>query len=440
MAFIERTGYTEDKVWNAILRAPFEARTWREGCYLMVSSMVGFLGAMYLLLGFVTGLSLVVVLVGIPLLALVIVGGRSWGALYRALSESMLRSPVPPPPQFRAGGMFGVVRSGLSDRAGWRALIFLAIESVLSWVSALVILTFVAFPAFLVVSPVVWLVVAPINYDSDGVAHQSVMQIGSVYFDTLPQMSALAVVGIVGLFFAPWPVRALASVERFLIGALLGATEDDARVEHLESSRAAFVDDSAATLRRVERDLHDGAQARLVTMAMALGRAEEKIARGEDASELVAAAHGTAKEALADLREVVRGIHPPALDVGIEAALQTLCSRSTVPVELSVLLPYRPGQSIETIAYFTVAELLTNVAKHASASSIWVDVHADGTTMVITVRDNGIGGAKIGGGTGLTGLLARAGSVDGTLRVDSPLGGPTLVTVQLPMTSEGSRL
>lgn len=433
----ERIEHTEDRVAAAILRAPFARRTWREGGYLLVSSMLGFLGATYLFLGAVFGLSLVIVLIGIPLIAAVIVGARSWGVAYRVLSETMLSTPVTAPPPFRARGISGSIAAGLTDRVGWRAVLFLVIQSMLSVVNVFAVLMFAVISAFLVVSPVVWAVVKPVSYDADGVARQSLIQIDQTYFDTLPQMLALAVVGICGLFVAPWPIRAMAAVERTLIGLLLAASDEDRRVSDLETSRAEVVDNSTATLRRVERDLHDGTQARLVTMAMALGRAEEKLARGEDASELVSAAHGTAKDALVELREVVRGIHPPALDLGLEAALQTLCSRSPIPVELTVLLPYRPGQSIETIAYFTVAELLTNAAKHSHASQVWVDAHADIASVVISVRDNGIGGAVLGAGTGLKGLQARVESVDGALHVDSPVGGPTVVKAHLPLTSGG---
>ena len=214
-------------------------------------------------------------------------------------------------------------------------------------------------------------------------------------------------------------------------------SEYDGRVAELEFTRATAVDDSAATLRRVERDLHDGTQARLVTMAMALGRVEDKLARGEDVSDLVSTAHGTAKDALAELRDVVRGIHPPALDLGLEPALQTLSSRSSIPVVLTAHLERRPSPSIETIAYFSAAELLTNVAKHAHASTAWVSVRTETDRLVLAVRDNGIGGAVVGGGSGLSGLIGRASTVDGELTVRSPAGGPTVVTLVLPLTEKG---
>lgn len=147
---------------------------------------------------------------------------------------------------------------------------------------------------------------------------------------------------------------------------------------------------------------------------------------------MVSDAHATAKEALRELREVVRGIHPPALDLGLGAALETLASRSPVPVDCTVHLATRPSPGIEAIAYFSVAELLTNVAKHANASRVWLDVRDAGTVLTITVRDNGIGGADTIGGTGLTGLRSRAETVDGQLDVTSPIGGPTVVTIALP--------
>jgi signal transduction histidine kinase len=236
---------------------------------------------------------------------------------------------------------------------------------------------------------------------------------------------------------APWPIRGIAAIDRFLIGALLSPTEHDRRMMRLQETRTAAVEDSALTLRRLERDLHDGTQARLVTVAMALGRAEERIAAGGDPRDLISAAHADTKDALKELRELVRGIHPPALDLGLAPALETLASRSAVPVDLDIYLPVRPSPGIEAIVYFSVAELLTNVVKHAEATRAWVAVRSVDGDLVVTVRDNGRGGANLLGGSGLSGLASRVGTVDGSLDVVSPAGGPTIVTLALP--ASGSR-
>ena len=213
------------------------------------------------------------------------------------------------------------------------------------------------------------------------------------------------------------------------------------RVRELEQSRARLVDDSAARLRRIERDLHDGAQAQMVAVAMKLGLATKKLGVMVDGTgqadlervlELVAAAHRGAKEAITELRDLARGIHPPVLDQGLGIALTTLAARSDLPVELVVDLPERPSAAIETIAYFCAAELLTNVTKHSGARHATLEaVHTPGL-LRMRVSDNGCGGARIQDRGGLAGLAERVRTVDGTLQLTSPPGGPTVVTVELP--------
>jgi signal transduction histidine kinase len=218
------------------------------------------------------------------------------------------------------------------------------------------------------------------------------------------------------------------------------------RIRELEQSRARLVDDSAARLRRIERDLHDGAQAQMVAVAMKLGLAREKLggtiagttvagtaqADLERVLELVDAAHHGAKQAITELRDLARGIHPPVLDQGLGAALASLAARSNPPVELVVDLPERPSAAIETIAYFCAAELLTNVAKHAGARHATIEaVHVPGLLRV-RVSDDGTGGARLEKRGGLAGLADRVRTVDGRLQVSSPPGGPTVVTIELP--------
>ena len=213
------------------------------------------------------------------------------------------------------------------------------------------------------------------------------------------------------------------------------------RVRELEQTRARAVDDSAARLRQIERDLHDGAQAQMVAVTMKLGLAMKKLGRMVDGTgqtdldrvlELVAAAHRGAKEAVTELRDLARGIHPPVLDHGLGAALATLAARSDLPVELVLDLPDRPSAAIETIAYFCAAELLTNVTKHSGARhATLAAAHVPGLLRV-RVSDDGCGGARIEERGGLAGLADRVRTVDGRLQVSSPSGGPTVVTVELP--------
>jgi len=218
------------------------------------------------------------------------------------------------------------------------------------------------------------------------------------------------------------------------------------RVHELEQSRASLVDDSAARLRRIERDLHDGAQAQMVAVAMKLGLAREKLggtiagitaggtaqADLERVLELVDAAHRGAKEAITELRDLARGIHPPVLDHGLGTALTTLAAGSDPPVELVVDLSERPSAAIETIAYFCAAELLTNVAKHAGARHATLEAAHKGGLLRIRVSDDGCGGARLEQRGGLAGLAERVRTVDGRLQVSSPPRGPTVVTVELP--------
>ena len=213
------------------------------------------------------------------------------------------------------------------------------------------------------------------------------------------------------------------------------------RVRELEQSRAHAVDDSAARLRQIERDLHDGAQAQMVAVAMKLGLATKKLGRMVDGTgqtdldrvlDLVAAAHRGAKEAITELRDLARGIHPPVLDHGLGAALTTLAARSDLPVELVLDLPERPSAAIETIAYFCAAELVANTAKHSGAGHATLEAaHVPGLLRV-RVSDDGSGGARTEARGGLAGLAERVGTVDGRLQISSPPGGPTVVTIELP--------
>jgi signal transduction histidine kinase len=222
--------------------------------------------------------------------------------------------------------------------------------------------------------------------------------------------------------------------------ALLGPSrslELERRVETLAQSRAGVVDAADAERRRIERDLHDGAQQRLVSLAMNLGMARQNLTDlPEQATEVIAAAHEEAKEALAELRNLVRGLHPAVLDDrGLDAALSGIAARAPLPVRLTVDVPERASPVIEAVAYFVVSECLTNVARHSAANRAEIEVRRTGASLRIRVTDDGVGGADAAGGTGLASLAQRARSVDGSLRIDSPAGGPTIVTAELPCES-----
>jgi signal transduction histidine kinase len=229
---------------------------------------------------------------------------------------------------------------------------------------------------------------------------------------------------------------ARAEAERDAQARIAAAAQRSSELEH---RRALAVDESAARLRRIERDLHDGAQVRLAALAMTLGEIKENLdampGAADDADRtrmLVAAAHQNAKETLAELRDLARGIHPPVLDRGLGAALSSLAETSAVPAGLHVSSTQQPSPAIAAIAYFCAAELLANVAKHSGASRATISVTDQAGRLLMTVTDDGAGGAELVPGGGLAGLLDRVQTVDGRLAVTSPSGGPTVVTIELP--------
>ena len=222
-------------------------------------------------------------------------------------------------------------------------------------------------------------------------------------------------------------------VERDAQARIAAAAE---RERELTERRARVVDEAEARLRGIERNLHDGAQVRLAALAMTIGEIKENLERAEDPAgtiELASAAHRSAKEALAELRDLARGIHPTVLDRGLTAALAALAEASAVPATATVDLARRPSPAIEAIAYYCAAELLANVAKHAGAERAAVSVREQDGRLVMSVTDNGAGGARLKPGGGLTGLAGRVQTVDGRLSLHSPPGGPTSVTVELPV-------
>jgi signal transduction histidine kinase len=255
--------------------------------------------------------------------------------------------------------------------------------------------------------------------------------LGVLLIASFPQLGALtwlAAVPLAGAALIFWTVSRLQQ-------------DSVRRVRELEQSRASVVDGSAARLRQIERDLHDGAQAQMVAVAMKLGLAREKLSGAVDGAaqadlervlELIDAAHRSAKQAITELRALARGIHPAVLDHGLGAAFRTLAARSEVPVELAVDLPERPSAAIETIAYFCAAELLTNVAKHSGARHATLEAVEEAGVLRVRVSDDGSGGARPEERGGLAGLADRVRTVDGKLQVSSPPDGPTVVTVELP--------
>src|SRR5215469_1543574 len=384
---------------------------------------------------------------GLALLLVLVVatGAARWvGSLQRLLATRLLGASIAaPPPLQRRPGEPGRLAAGLRDGAGWRAVAYLLLKlpvallelyAVGFWVGGLVNLSYPFWwgrfrnhPPGVRLSPVP--VFTPFGWFGDGTFRVA----------TLAGTFAAAAAGVAMLLAAPWVTRAIVSADGWLIRSLLGSGRLALRVHDLERSRALAVDDSAALLRRLERDLHDGAQIRLATLAMNLGMAKEKL--GDDGAvadadvvrELVDAALRGAKDALGELRSLARGIHPPVLDNGLEDALASLAADSPIPAGLTVSIPVRPTPAIETIAYFCAAELLANAAKHSFASRIEIRATGQEDVLLLSVTDDGTGGADPARGSGLSGLAQRVAVVDGGLTIASPAGGPTQITVELPL-------
>jgi signal transduction histidine kinase len=241
---------------------------------------------------------------------------------------------------------------------------------------------------------------------------------------------------IVGLVLW-WPKYFALLVDAHLIAALLAPTDKAQlaiRVQELTESRAETVDTQAAELRRIERDLHDGAQARMVSLGMSIGLAEQQLERDPaGARRLLAEARATNGQALAELRALVRGIHPPVLaDRGLVGAVQALVLATPLPIEVRLNLPDRLPAPVESAAYFAVAEVLTNVIKHSSARTATVSLTAVDGLLTLRIVDDGFGGADPAAGTGLRGIERRLSAFDGTMTIVSPVGGPSTVTMVLP--------
>lgn len=315
--------------------------------------------------------------------------------------------------------------------APWRTVLYLLLKLPLAVVMFWVWAPCWAWAAVLISFPAWWRALPPwLDSDLWRQPHRGPLRLGALPLDVWPNCLLVTAAGVLLLLAAPW-VNRVVLVDGLLVRALLGRSEKD----RLRESRALAVDGSTAALRRIERDLHDGAQAQLVALAMKLGMAREELTAGarDEALTLIEAAHGDAKQALVELRDLARGIHPAALDDGLALALETLAARSAIPVELRVDLPERPAPAIETIAYFGAAELLANAAKHSGARRVTLTVRPVGPNrLCLAAADDGTGGARTDGG-GLAGLIDRVRTVEGRVFVDSPAGGPTVVRVELPV-------
>ena len=409
----------------AVLRAVVSARTWLAVIHLMAGPFVGAVTLAVLLTGLIAGVVLLpFFLAGLPVLA-----GTLWVCIWIARAERarfalLLGADIPaaPPPHGRTG--LRTMVAPLTSAPSWRNAAYALIRFPFGVIQLVLVTTAWSVGLALITAPTYYWALPGGGFNLGG---HLIRSPGAVI--------AAVVAGVALLLASPGVTWLLAAADAAVGRAMLGSGREKltARIGELETSRARVMDAAEAERMRIERDLHDGAQQRLVSLAMELGRAKAKFGSDpEEAAAIVSQAHEQAKEALAELRNLVRGVHPPVLsDRGLDAALSGLAALSPVPVTVSVDLPTRPPAAIEAIAYFVVAEALTNIAKHSRASHAQIVVVRSGDLLSLEVTDDGVGGADPGG-QGLSGLAARVAGVDGRLRVTSPAGGPTTVEVTLP--------
>jgi signal transduction histidine kinase len=404
-----------------------DPRTYGRIAYLLVAGCLGICEFIVLVTGISLGVGLAVTLIGIPILVGCV---YLWGWLadierrtIGALTGNVIASPYRPLPE---SGWWERLRARLADPATWKDLVFLFLQFPFGLLSFIVATTVLGVGAGCL-TLALWYWAIP-----DGV------DMGIAEVDTLPEALAFAPLGAALLLVG---IPALGALGRFY-GAyaqvLLGSNEDPAltaQVSDLRDARSRIIEAADAERRRIERDLHDGAQQRLVALSLNLRMAEKRAAAGDPgAAELVRSASKEANLALKELRDLARGIHPAILtNRGLDAALRDLAGRAALPVDIVAVPSERLPDQVESAAYFLVSECLANVGKHAQATRATVAVTVVGEELEVIVKDDGVGGADLAGGSGLQGLEDRVGALDGCVDVESPAGGGTTVMATIPL-------
>ncbi|MER7582163.1 sensor domain-containing protein [Kitasatospora sp. NPDC097691] len=419
-------GQGAGSVWGPVARAGFvrSAAPWRAAGYLLATGVSGLLLCVGLLLsGLVAGV-LAVLLVGLPLAAALALAGLPVAAWERRLVRFLDGGRVPDPHLVpERPGLAAWLRLRYREQATWRDLGFTLLAAFVLWpVDLAVVGCVLAVPGYLIAAlPLLLLDGEQVN----------VLKVAEVHS---PPLAAL--LGLAGLLLLPlvaYPLAVVAAARAALVRLVLAPGAQEQRIGELVRSRARLVDAFEAERRRIERDLHDGAQQRLVALTMVLGLARLDAPADGPLAGRLAEAQREAGEVLAELRELINGIHPQVLaDHGLPEACADAADRSPIPVTTRFDLPGRLPAPVESAGYFAVTEALANLAKHSGASTATVEGRYVGGRLTVEVRDDGCGGADPERGTGLTGLADRIAVVDGTLTVSSPPGGPTLVRVEIP--------
>jgi signal transduction histidine kinase len=411
-----------------IPRLPGMHRLWRpvragEVVFALAGLPLAIVGVVYVFAVLYAGTILALTLIGLPLAASGVRGARKIGGVHRFLVGKLLGeridAPAPLPPSRTLAEW---TRAGLTDPVGWRALSYLAIRlpvGVMTFLAAIVLplgaLWGIGFPLWVRLLQQPW-VGRPAWWDAASVLS-----------------------GLLVLLAVPAAIQATSWLNRWLARRLLRPSPGQERLDSLQRANRILTVDSAASLRMIERDLHDSTQAELVAIAITLSLAADALHESPEPAvgrlaDLIVRARAQTDNAITNLRRITRGINPPVLDAGLEAALPSLAAGSKVRTSLNMRLKERPSAVIERVVYFCVAELLTNVAKHSGASSCAIEAHAGYGHLRVTVSDDGKGGARVGNHGGLAGLEARVAAVAGTFNIRSPVGGPTTVMIDLPST------
>ncbi|MFD5946560.1 sensor histidine kinase [Streptomyces collinus] len=398
---------------------------WRAALYLLSSAVLGLVTLLTLVLLAVAGSVLTVVVVGLPLLLVLVLTGVPLASVERSRLRLIDSEPLTDPHREPdRTGLTAWLRTRLQERATWRELGYAVLFGFLLWpLEALVVGSVLLVCGGLLATPVMLAV--------DG-EEARVLKMWIV--DSWPGALAAALAGLLLMPVFAYPLGAIAAgraaLTRFLLASPTG--ELNSKIKELGRSRVRLVDAFEAERRRIERDLHDGAQQRLVALSMTLGLARLDAADGP-LGPLLAKAQDEAATALVEIRELIRGIHPQVLtDRGLVAAVEDLADRSTIPVDVDLDLPVRPPEAIETAVYFAVSEALANVAKHSGASRAVVRGGLENGQLAVEVEDDGHGGADTERGTGLQGVADRVSVLDGRLLVSSPPGGPTVFRLLVP--------
>lgn len=410
-----------------LLRAPWSSSAWRDTAYVLLGAPIALVASSVVLALAAVALGLAVTVVfSIPFLVGLFAVSRVFTSWQRARVENFFGVTIPPPvTRFEGTTWLRRLWEEVRTAGTWRQIWYHALSGVTALLAYVIVLGFWAF----------------------GIVLSTIFINGWALPDRIifarplhrPGMFALlTVIGLILLFAAPWVAQVTARLDVALAKSLLQPSRSAnlaRRVVSLAESRNEVIDAADAERRRLERDLHDGTQQRLVSIAMNLGVTRMTLTEVPDSVRAaIEQAHEDAKLALSELRDMVRGLHPAVLDeLGLDAALSGIAARSPVPVRLLVDVPVRAPQAVETVAYFVVSEALANVAKHAQANLIDIIVERGADNVLrVMISDDGRGGADPAGGTGLRGLQQRARSVDGSTTIDSPPGGPTVLVVELP--------